>query len=271
MIRIRILIITLVAISIPLLLFGVVGCMKKPDHTPDYGPEVPFSKIEEALDELGVSDPMTIEAGEFAYVERTQVLDNSSPFLTLQRADTITEKTETSTQYVFKIVTELNEWIDGAMRSSKTESTATLDKPDLNAAGRTAPRQGVKPYDNQTRISIRSLGPSSEEDEGDYTFHNLKKEVSLVPIPELVQQRPDCGGLSDCTKSLRALEVSFDRVDWSKSEQGDRTAFKFIVSPDVPYFASQLLGCAQAWIDIEGRLYPLLQCEEIRDFKFGTP
>lgn len=267
----KLLALTLLALLMPILFFGLVSCMKKPNHKADYGPEVAPNEVENAIKELGDPDPFSINKGEFSYHETTQALDTQAPMVVLQKAQTVTNKVENAHDYVFTLVTEINEYINGSMHSSKEEANLSLEKRVVNSLSSAAADNDAPIYVKQGPVTFKSMIAKEDETKKRVTYHNLKKSPDFFPIPDAVRARPDCGGLADCGRSLRVMKISVDQVIWESDERGQKTSYEFITSPDVPYFSFELLSCAQSWIDYEGRVLSVRQCQSVKDFKKGTP
>lgn len=268
----KLVVLTLLAIVAPILFFGLVSCMKKPNHQADYGSEVPLSEVQKALNELGRPDVATIHPGEFAYHETTQTLDIQSPLVVLQKGQTITAKSETATEYIFTIVTQLNEYINGSMQSSTDTGNVSACKIEggcqtpLTIASEDAPiviKQGP--------VSFKSMAAKAEETRKKVTYHKLEKTIGFYPIPDAVRARADCGGLADCSRSLRVMQINVNQVVWDTPDRGTLTAYEFVTSPDVPFFSFDLVTCAQSWIDYENRTISIRQCDTVKDFRKGTP
>jgi hypothetical protein len=243
-------------IELAILVVFLSSCMKEPKFEQEFGPEVSAQEVDKAIREVETVSPYTIKQGEFAYLERTTQVETQPAIVVLQRGDTITEKTEDSDNYIFTIVSDLVELIDGQMKPSRKESTATL------------PKEQTGPVVHS--MSLQSVHALDGTDAKKVTYHNLQKGSSFYPVPGLVQRRANCGGLSEklCMGPLPVTRLSFDKVEW-KGEVGTKTSFLFVFSKDIPYFASQLLGCAETMVPYQDQRVHVTQCEEIKDFTAG--
>lgn len=244
-----------------LLGLAVAACVKEPDFKQDFGPEVSAQAVDRAIRDAETPSPYEIRAGEFSYMERTTKLENYPPAVVFQSADTVLSK-ETDPDdpryWKFRIVAEIVELIEGQMVSSSKEYTPRLLKEgEPNVAS-----MAWEP------VRTRALDAAAEK----VTYHRLKREASLFPVPVLVQRRSDCGRLEDaiCRGGLPVTRLSFDKVIWEDGV-GTKTSFLFVFSAAAPYFSSQLLGCAQTTVPYEGQRINVTQCEEVRDFTFGPP
>lgn len=269
----KLLTITFLGIIVPVLLFAMIGCMKEPDHVPDYGPQVDLNDVQSAIDELNQADPQTIKKSEYSDVMTTLQID-TQPAQDFQRlTTTIINKTLSPDQkeYIFSIVERLIEYQYSPPKDTTTNTEATLPNP--NAPASVTPESIAlplsKPYGSNQTISMKALQRFEETSPARVTYHNLSKEAGFRAIPSIVKMKEGCGGLLHCDRDLRTMTVKFDRVVWESPTRGVRTRFMFIVSPDVPFFSYQLLGCAQSFLDFQGRVVPVTQCDEVVDFTYG--
>lgn len=241
---------TIIAVIIPILFFGFLGCVKAPEHKADYGPEVSKEEVVSALKKQGAPDPLLIGKGEFSYYVYSQSVDIGTPKVVLQTGITVTNRCENDDFVKLDWVFERNDLIDGSFKSSKEEDNAVIRKK-------------------------KSTEVEEEEEESTQkiTYHHLSFEETEFPTPELVKSRSDCGGLKtesgQCVGFLKAMIVSYDRVVWENEKRGTKTHVQTITSPDVPYFSNKLQTCQQTWVDYQGRVVPVSLCKEIKDFKFG--
>lgn len=282
------------------------GCMKEPELKPNFGPEVSSSEFGKLLNQIESPDPYTIKKNEYSYFIRSTVLQDQVYQLDRRWAYTVTNKTEDAQDYIFTYVKELREISGDQEKISQKQEDVRLTKkaPAADVAAFFAPvlRQNTPSVHLRTLQSAVDMGTSlfiptpsrtvpittmstltpfayRPMAEGRTTFHNLKLERSNVPVPEFVQQRSNCGGLSEekCRSALKAFVLSFDQVSWD-SEQGQRYSVIWIFSPDVPYFASTMFpspagmikACATTQIPYQGQRVKVTQCDEIKDFTFGT-
>lgn len=284
--------ITGIAASTVLILISV-GCMKEPKFEQNFGDEVSAQSVDKAISEIDQVDPYTIMKGEYSYVERTNQVEQMPALVTLQRADTVINKTEDAADYIFTIVAEMVELIEGQMKPSKKEFEARLEKPSILITSRPPPPDlGVSEANGKTVLNLRSLRTNDATSPVKVTYHRLTKERGMYPVPTLVQKRTDCGGLGGlecerqnlapnspecsalkekfCRTPLAVTKLAFDKVVWENGV-GTKASYLFIFSPDVPYFSHQLLGCAETTVPYQGQRVHIRQCEEVKDFQFGHP
>jgi hypothetical protein len=261
------------------LLFGLfllaTACMKKPESKPNYGLETTPDAINQAFAEL-TSDPSLINKGEFVYAETTIQIATLPPKLSMQLGETVTNKTASPSGWTLTIVQEQVLQDGDIPVTSKTERRACVPKDKTGECIVTYNQKTINPLSKKPALKVKdflsamaSQKPAQSQKQR-VTYHNLIKESVQFPLPNLVRLRSNCGGLAKC-QNLRATSVSVDKVIWENETSGTKTTYRFIWSPDAPFFASQLLGCAQTWMDLQGQTAPVTQCEEVKDFTFGTP
>lgn len=286
----KIFLLTFIAITLPLLLFAFVGCMKKPEIKADYGPEVAISDIQKSINNQTTPDLESIKLGQYISLDETQAIDVQSPFSYYQRLDEVTnyENKDGVTKLHFKVTT--NELIDG-----KWTATTQDDLPVFFKNAKTTAINSLFEFkfltanNSKNLLTIESVRKSDAAAGKKITYHNLVEETGITPIPPSVSKKPDCGGLSAiiCGSGLRFYRVKFDKVTWDSEEHGTKTTFTFTYSPDVPTYidswdnmaeglsvTKQVRGCVQTWLEIDNgsggkQTVPVQNCAELRDFQFG--
>lgn len=266
---------TLLAICLPVLMIALVGCMEKPSHAPDYGPEIAVQDVNDALLALGESDPETVMPGEFRYYVLTQSIDQGAFAITFDIGRTVTAvRNRPENTYVeMDYIDQIREFKPDQVVTS-SEQAAGMRFPKLSAP----PELSLKALQEKIRVSSsKQMHPTSEGPR--VSYHNLRSDRGIIPIPEGVRARADCGGLPRaicacnqglCDGFLRVNRVSFDEVVWESSDRGKKTSYSVVVSAEAPYFSQQISLCIQQWIDFAGRVVPVTQCQDVKDFRFGT-
>lgn len=274
------LVMSLFAIVIPLILFGVIGCMKKPDHTPNYGPEVSTEQILSVLQEMPV-DAAAIKAGQHVSIDITQVIDTQTPQTLFQRLDKVTARRETDSIIELDFEVTTNSLEDGIWKQSIDAPTVTVTK-ETEASTSNAKSNSIRPQ-KIAPMSVKAMKAADEQSPLKVTYHNLKREDGFTAVPISVMNQPDCGGITNCERGLRYLRLSFDRVIWETGDRGIKTSFRITYSPDIPPFvvdwadpyglelSQQLQTCVQTWMSItSGNItqeVPVQQCTDVRDFQ----
>jgi hypothetical protein len=272
---------------------GLTSCMKKPDHTPDYGPEVEFTEIQKAANFDMPIAPETIKKGQRVSIDVYQVIDVQSPTTLWQRSDEVSDSTEDAGAYHWTFNVQLRErdeagqwkvseqpygpfcWEkvedNGACTSTQSQSFATTSSAKPSKSFKAYTLEGMREMDVQKPYKV--------------TYHNLKREDGFLPVPQVVSNRPDCGGVKNCSQGLRYVRISFDIVEWTSETEGTRTNARFTYSSDIPtyiydwvpgrvYFTNMVENCQQTWVEIKDdthtQVVPVRECMEIRDFQFGS-
>lgn len=286
-----------------------LGCMKKPDLKPDYGPEVALDQIQKAVSDSSFSDPTTIYKDQYVSLDQIQVIDTQMPMTVYQRLDQVTNRQEDSSYYYLSFHVHQNELQSGGTfkESQQDFNNLVLAKPE-NSQTQTAEinkAPTISDSINKSEVQITgtnndqvvtkqiyqpaSVGAIKKMDSNSsvrITYHNLSKTTATIPVPNIVRQKPNCGGVKECDKGLRLYIISFDRVVWDADDHGIKTNYRFTYSPDIPtyvhdwddmaglYFTNQYETCMQTWLEVtqqgQTQVVPVRQCIGVSDFKFGT-
>lgn len=275
---------TALAILLPVIVFGFLGCMKKPDHTPDFGPEVTWEDIQKTAVNDMPPDPLNMKEGQYTSIDVTQAIDTQVPITLSQRLDHVLKRTDTESEALLEFEVKSNELdASGTWKQS-------IDYPKLTMEKTTTTANSVDKSQPQSSkigaMSLKALKASDEEAPVKITYHNLKREDGFMPVPILVKNRPDCGGVKDCDRGLRFMRLSFDRVVWENDTKGTKTAYRITYSPDIPTYVSdwndpeglfpsnQFQFCYQTWMEFtsgsQTQVVPVQQCADMRDFQHGS-
>lgn len=287
---------------LPVVAIAASGCMKEPELKADFGPEITSADFSNKLAEIEGPDPYTIKKNEYAYFIRSTVLQDQIYQLDKRWAYTVTNKTEDANDHIFSFVKETREYIGDQEKISQNQSEVRLTKRSTNTSSIATPvsmsplslaagvqssldiqRLRFRPSETRTIPIVQmstltpfAFRPASNEK---VTFHNLKLEQTHVPVPDFVRQRANCGGLTNekCRAALKAYVMTFDQVQWTGTE-GQRYSVLWIFSPDIPYFGSTMFpspagvlkSCGTTQVPYEGQRVKVTQCDEIKDFTFGS-
>ncbi len=276
----KVILLTGLAILIPILVFGFLGCMKKPETKPDYGPTVSLTQINKAVSQSTPVAPLTIKKGQFVSIDFTQVIDTQGITVLAQRLDEVLTAADQPTAVNWSFRVTLREYFPNGTSKS---SVQTYNLAYQKAVPATAPQSGTVASLGEVQkfsapLSLSSLAKADASVPTKITYHNLVQEEGILKDGACI------GSL--CRNGLRYLKVSFDRVIWEDEERGTKTKFSIIYSPDVPtyisdwaipeemYLSNQVQFCTQTWIEItngnQKQSVPVKQCSEMRDFLFGT-
>ncbi|GIL16762.1 MAG: hypothetical protein BroJett040_05130 [Oligoflexia bacterium] len=264
---------TLLVIITPALIFLLTGCMKSPEINKEFGPEVSPEELRKTIQSIETKPVTSIKQGEFVYLERVSRVENQLPVVVRQQAETVTQKIENATNYIFTIDRQLAEYDGVSMKPSRSEYMACLAKVD---GGCTAMSSLSLPSDLGVHsgptadLSWRKVTTYAETTGKKTSYHNLKKVEKIIPVPTLAARRTDCGGLTadQCKSGIHATELSFDLVEW-EGNNWNKTSYFYYFSKDVPFFASQLSACGSTTVPYAGQRVAVLQCDDVKDFSFG--
>jgi len=269
------------------------SCMKKPDHAPDYGPEVPFEAVEKASKTDMPIAPEMIKKGQIVSLDVYSVIDTNSPVTLWQRSDEVTFQSQENdaqgnpVSYHWTFNVQLRErspsgqWLVSEQPYGPLCYTVDWDSEACNQAATQSlnPKKSIKPF---TVEGVRAKDVSQPYK---VTYHNLKREDGFLPVPQTVSNRPNCGGVKNCAQGLRFVRVSVDRVLWESEEKGVKTTYRFTYSSDIPTYVYDWLpgdvyptnlveSCAQTWVEVsdgtQTQVVPVRECMEITDFQFGS-
>ncbi len=274
------------------------GCMKTPDINKDFGTEFSVSQLStmlsQAQSEATQHSVNNIKQGEFAYFEKTNQIENLSPMIIRQRADTVTSRIEDNKKILYTITHQLRELDStGNMKPSQSQSNACLEKVhgscdngismmDITlAAIKDAPLPpDLGAYSNHlgdlSWQSFQKRAQANAPTDVKWTYYNLVKSVITVVTPYPVYNR--C--LSQpaptppqppivCNPTMKVIQVSFDEVDWTTEKYPVKYSYVLGFSAEAPFFASQMSSCGSTTIPYQNQRIALLQCESVKDFILG--
>ncbi len=273
----KILLLTGLAILIPVLVFGFLGCMKKPENKPDYGPEVNLTAINKAVSESTPVAPLTVKKGQFVSIDFTQVIDTQGVTTLTQRSDEVTGSVDSAEAVAWSFQVKLREFFPDDTSKLTTQNYNLSYQKNQKATATQTSSDASQVQKVSVPLSLNSLKKADAAAPVRVTYHNLTQESGVL-------RDGVCIG-SLCRKGLRYLRVKFDRVVWQNEETGMKTKFSIVYSPDVPtyisdwaipeemYLSNQVQFCTQTWIDVSSgdqkQSVPVKQCSEMRDFQFG--
>lgn len=281
------------------------SCMKKPDHTPDFGPEVSLTEIQKASNVDMPTQPETIKEGQSISLDWYQVIDTQRPDTFYQRADLVTrsvDKTLTGGDYKFcwsfSVHAMQKDYQTGQWKESIDKygplaypSSQDTDCSDVQSQVKNLNSASVNTQDLR-EFSLQGLESKDAEKKVKVTYHKLKREDTTMPVPQVVAAKPNwCshkadtnGVIAPCRNDLRVVRLSFDRVEWPDGEKPFKVSYSFTFSSDVPTYindwlpgsialSNQVESCAQFWQEFTSgettQNVPIRRCVELVDFQFG--
>ncbi len=258
-----------------------ISCMKSPEINKDFGPEVTkdqlLKEFRMTVYQATENSVKKIKNGEFVYFEKTSQIESTAPIVIKQKTDTITDISEPpgKNKIIYTIshqVVELD-FSSGNTKSFKFQSITCLEKIrgscDMEETGLNALNK-ISRWSLLKKTEAPVLSLNSSEQKSRSTYHNLKVVNSLFPRPSLASMRSDCGSpKNSCSTPLKALQVSFDEVDWSSESFPVKFSYNFIFSQEVPFLAFQLSSCISTTVAYQNQRVALMQCEAVKDFTGG--
>lgn len=271
-----------------------VSCMKKPDFANDDGPVAQVAEVQNALiDAWGEPDPLTIDKGEFSYIETSQTIAELPAVTRQQDTKTVVGVVDQPDKKIFDILQRTVEIISD---SEQREFSSHLDP--ISAPKATAERL-TEQAKNQTRAMAQgdlsalaatalplphntmnallcfcTQGLCGNVSDWKPSCHNLEALRETVPAPPLVAAQTNCGGLPNC--EIRKNVVRFDIILEDKDPQTNATVrsksritVKF--STDVPYLSHLTDYCTESLVPIQNQRIPVRICQSLKNFQRGSP
>lgn len=278
------------AISAVLTIFFSTSCMKKPDHTPDYGPEVPLSEIQKASNTGMPAIPDVIKKDQKISIDWYRVIQTNSPITFFQRADQVTlSQSKVSSDggpgfcWSFSVKQRqldfgTNTWKEAIdlfgplaypsaqLTDCTSPAPAELKINSLLGIDLSSP---VKPMDLRG-FTIKGLAAEAQAAEPTvhYTYHKLVREEGTMPLLPALTQNPgwcarfDSSGKPLCPQQLRFVRIGFDRVTHKDGQKDIKVTYRFTYSSDVPtyiydwqpgeiFLTNQLESCIQMWVEVK--------------------
>jgi hypothetical protein len=268
----------------------ISACMKAPSTEINKGPAVSCKELDKAVDQLSVGKVSTIKKGEFAYREIVLQFDIMAPELVQQLGYTVLDKVDKTlsdgkTHYdEILLRREISEKGEGGQFKNSTKDF-TMGFAKAEAAGEINGVQAIienrimsarrgNPISEKIGPLVSVLGGADPEDsfcaQTGTTYHKLENGESVLPVPELVKKRENCGGLANCTTPMKAYSLKFD--SWQNGSDGKPIKYTHYISAsaDAPYFAALMSNCLQYSMPYQDRYLLVTQCSDVKDFRFGT-
>jgi hypothetical protein len=252
------------SLLVGLLSFGLLSCERDREAPINLGvsEKTIIAAQEKYLNEL---NPYTIEQGQRVHSIETQELITAQGPQKIVTKEWTTEVIEVDNDPETRFIKTHKQVIDRTWDEDfiyefkslyflrQIDSLQLLDQLDLNRLS----------MSSLISRSLKANQVASEEVDG-ISFQNLnEQEVMLVP-PELVKNSENCKGIPDCR--IPANVMTYDIVLRMKDGTRRTQKIEWIISGEVPYFASLLKDCASTVLTIEGIRVLIKQCSEVVDF-----
>jgi len=263
----------LYVVMVPLVALTLLACDKPVSNEDDLGPQSSPSEIQRAQAEAvnGVR-PEKILVGETAHFAETQELITSEgPVTRLLREWTV--------EVIEKEVLE-----QSLVDQELLEFTTIRSLIDHNQVGKPVSKfkdlfvflglpNEAKEDVESARLSLKLMGadsPAKVEKQiviTDVSFHNLSSETVKIKPPELVEQRPGCGGIANC--ELEGRKITYDVVFRFSDGEIQKHQIEWLISHQVPFFSSILKQCATTLVKVDTLRVLVKQCQDAVDFSFS--
>ena len=284
--------------------FFIFGCQGDEGDPVDYGPAIPQSSVDNALNApLANVDPLKIQLGQFTDILQSQIIEGEAYQTTGEVGSTVVARDDQPTQVVFTILEKTVSYSDNKVISRELtriaqKNTATQPDPTSSPTPSPTPATGVtmiqakssnqrlsshwtydvfsqnrsNPFVNSMILFINkylTILDTAPAPTPATTFHNLVVSTASVAPPLSVQQQPNCGDVPKCKISVS--KISFDMLVWNNPAAPDKIHREFSISGDVPFFANVMSECDSLLVPV-GTLKSLVTlCSDVTNFRFTTP
>lgn len=243
--------------------FLLSSCVEKPELTEDHGPVVPATEVQKALvDAWGDADPLSIQVGDFVYLEKDQSIEDMPARVVGQIGLTVADRTETPQEVTYKLIRQINEITNGQSKLSTREEQIVVPNTTIQSDLK-AQAIGV-----QTLYSL--LQACVPDQDWNVTCHNLKIKTEKGAPPSLIKQKANCGGIPQCEMTYK--KVSFDLVLKTQTPSGikeDKVNYSVVISPEAPYLARLMNFCYRGVITVSpsNAQYLVQLCDRVLNFE----
>ncbi len=296
-----------IVISLSLFLFGCQGDEGQPV---DYGPAVPQSSVDNALNApLADVDPLKIQLGQFTDIIQSQILEGEAYQTTGEVGSTVVGRDDQPTQVVFTILEKTVSYSDNKVISRELTRTAQKNSADPTPTPTPAPTATPSPTPSPppsiteaSRATHRyrrlhshwSLDVFSQNRSNPFVnsmilFMNKFMSVlddapaptvvmtfhnlitaNSVEAPPLAVQQQANCGGIPNCK-IKVSKVAFDMLVWNNPTTPDKIHREFAISGDVPFFANVMSQCDSLLVPV-GKIKTFVTlCSDVTNFRFTTP
>ena len=253
---------------------SVLSCVRAEEEKEDLGPAVDTKAVQEVLTEVFSGNTYhNGKVDQFVYYEENISAQGGAPqdrgfdyIKVVERKISETDPTflQFTMHYIRKKLDE-----NGKFQTVETEETYNVNK---NAESTMGPLEsGMRILSQSSRL--KTMGRSGKPIK--VTYHNFEvKRGDVLPVPEAVRSRADCGGISGCR--LNSVMIKLDEVKWYSETDYDKMHFDFVYSKDTPYLINiqndtmgglMIMGCLSTYIPYQGRKVYVKDCVNLKDFQ----
>lgn len=265
----------LLALTVPVLLSVMIGCMKATAKKEDLGPEVPSQEITNALARATQgSDLNSLAVGQYLSFSDTRRIENSESVIDLggRRVEVLDRKDTTTEAHFTMRVVNTQRLLNGKFETTTSEDALWLTKVASSAA---IPMRLRATRDNSLTAEDLSMGVSTQSQPQRITFHHLHESNGVLDAPPAVKSRANCSGLNPC--EIPAHFLQFDMVRWQDATNYQKFSIDFAFTNKTPFIPfghdfDQLTGvlivdCRSTYVPVDSRTVYVRDCLSLDDFQ----
>jgi hypothetical protein len=280
----------LLALSLPFVLAFLLGCKRAKEERADLGPEVSGEAIDQALAKAiagaSLRDLRKDQSVQFSILRRIENADTvmlmGSTAVNVMAARDSDDGSET--KYTMRIVKTYRR-DDGSFREIQSEDPIVVENPgSTSSASNFAPLVTHSASAHELKASfLQSWAKSVTAKAGEsqpasrVTFHHLRESDEIMPVPDRVKNRANCGGVNNCEMHVHIIH--FDLVSWFSDTDYQKVTLDFGFSLDTPLLPfgdsgsfDQLTGllmldCRSTYVQFESRNVYVRDCMTLDDLQ----
>ncbi len=261
------------ALSVPLVIFGVTSCMEEPKaELASLGVEVDDEELIAAIE--SVIGPLeagqfTMEVGQSVHYEVNQSIEMTGHQKASDHLQQILHRTESEDSVTYWVRNVDIFYQDDPMNPEVVETESQLEFVKSSPMGlQPAQVQSLNLLLSSLPLAGLSQDLSTTSEDLEFvrrSYHNLSLQPErLMAPPRAVREREDCGGLEGCR--VLAVDLNYDQVDWFEDGSWYKTRHFYRFSSSPPYLGRLLSYCIYQQVPHGGRDYLISQCQVLRDF-----
>ncbi len=247
----------LLALSLPLFLSLLLGCIQAPElKQAELGPEASDADIELAISKaLYGIDPWATAVGQqvvYDFNARIENQEEARPIVRLTQTILNRKEENDGRKLTLTIQNHELDLNSGEVDVTEGSSEYNLDSPAVAAA--LSPLKLITPTLERTVIRT--------------SYHNLKTESGTMAPPDVVRRKSNCGDVPNC--QLRYFRLQYDEASWYSSSEYEVQKWAFTISRDAPFVSYIMDRCLASLVNSDGRSYYVRQCQFAVDFAYAN-
>ena len=259
-----------------LALFALVtltSCLQpKQSKEEDLGQKAEGMTVAEAMiTAWGDASPLSIAKGEFMYLEQTQKVNDMPAEIMTQVGFTIADKITSPEEVRYRLIQQMRSFA-GGNKETFTKERDLIVKLESDVVNEDQVQALSDDFPISVQIFQYVLGNCFKEEGYDVECYNLRISSSMRPAPDLVRNRPDCGGLPNCQMEVR--KITYDayftvRDPSSGGTSREKVEYLIEVGANVPYLSRLLNYCQRGLFYVEAAKQKVLAeiCYTVKDFR----